>query len=102
MKFCIACSMPLDEVHGLGTATKDGQACGFCVGEDGNVKSCEEIFESGVQFFMTVDGVGDRGFAERLTRKNMNDLEYWGAHPHDCLKGEQASHKEFHEIIAKL
>ena len=102
MKNCISCGMPLDEAHGLGTETEDGRVCQYCLGEDGHPKTCEEVFESGVAFFLTVEGVTDRDFAERLTRKNMSMLEYWDKHGTECLKGEQASHKEFFEVIARL
>lgn len=101
MKSCIACGMPLDEKHGLGTETVDGTVCQYCMGEDGHPKGCEVIFEGGVQFFMTVDGV-DKSMAERLTRKNMNSLSYWKDKEAACLEGDQASDEEFHAVLAKL
>lgn len=101
MKTCISCGMPLDEQHGLGTETADGQVCQYCLGEDGHPKSCEVIFEGGMQFFMTVEGV-DKAMAEKITRKNMNSLPYWQMHGADCLKGEQASDEEFGAVLAKL
>ena len=94
--------MPLDEAHGLGTEIADGRVCAFCLGEEGRVKPCEEVFESGVQFFMTVDGVLDRAFAERLTRKNMNQLPYWKEHGTACLEGEEASEEEWGAVLAEL
>jgi len=94
--------MPLDEVHGLGTETADGSVCQNCLGEDGAVRPCEEVFESGVNFFESLECVNDRDFAERLTRKNMKSLDYWKAHPHDCLEGVEASQEEFMEVISSL
>lgn len=93
--------MPLDEKHGLGTETSDGFVCDYCLGEDGHPKSCEVIFEGGVQFFMTVPGV-DKSMAEKITRKNMNGLPYWQAHGGEVLRGEQATDEEFQAVLAQL
>lgn len=94
--------MPLDEVHGLGTETKDGSVCQHCLGEDGCVRPCEEIFEGGVQFFESLECVKDRELAERLTRKNMKSLSYWQNHPHNCLDGVESSQEEFMKVISSL
>lgn len=75
--------------------------CLYCVGEDGNVKPCAEIFEGGVQFFMGQIG-GDRTLAERITRKNMNMQPYWQGKSCDLLAGEAASDEEFAEAMKKL
>ncbi len=55
MKFCAACSMPLDSDSVIGLGTDKESFCIHCVNENKQVKSCEEIFEGGVQFFMSVD-----------------------------------------------
>ncbi len=102
MTSCISCDMPLNEAHGFGTETTDGPVCDGCMGEDGHPKACDLIFEGGVQFFATVEGVEDRAFAERLTRKNMNQLPYWKAHGTNCLKGDEATDAEFYEVLGKL
>ena len=65
------------------------------------VKTPEEIFEGGVQFFMHATGV-DRELGERLTRRNMNGLPYWQKHPFALLEGSKASDEEYEKMIAKL
>ena len=101
MKTCISCGMPLDAEHGLGTETAVGGVCDYCIGEDGLPKDCDTIFEGGVQFFMTVEGV-DKDMAERVTRKNMNGLPYWKEHRSACLDGAQATDEEFGAVLSKL
>ena len=101
-KFCITCGMPLTNNEDIGAEVDEGSVCKHCVNEEGNVKSCEEIFEGGVQFFInTVSGV-DRNFAESITRKNMNSLSFWKKNSGECLKGEEVSDEEFQEVLRKL
>lgn len=102
MKTCIACSMPLEDAKDVGGEIVDGQICIHCATADGKVKSCEEIFEGGVQFFMNVAHLADRNLAERVTRKNMNSLPYWQKNKGVCLDGEEASDEEFGEMMSKL
>ena len=75
--------------------------CMYCVHEDGSVKSCEEIFEGGVQFFMGAIG-GDRAMAEKVTRKNMKAQPYWQGKECDVLNGDTATDEEFAEAMKKL
>lgn len=101
-KYCISCGMPLENPEDIGTQTKDGFICHFCINEDGTVKSCEEVFDGGVQFFMqSVPGV-DQALAERVTRKNMNNQPLWKNAKNACLKGIEATDKEFNTVLAKL
>ncbi len=95
--------MPLEGAHAndIGLETAEGLVCKFDV-QDGVIKSGEDIFEGGVQFFLSSVADGDRALAERLTRKNMNALTYWQAHPFAVLEGEQASDQEFGEAMSKL
>ncbi len=103
MKTCITCGMPLEGSHADDVAfeTADGFVCKFDSVE-GNIKSGEEIFDGGVQFFLTEVTDGDRGLAERLTRKNMNALPYWQKHPLECLVGEQATEEEFQKALSQF
>jgi len=91
-KFCQACGMPL-------TDNKD--FCQYCTNADGSVKTCEEIFEGGVQFFMSQIG-GDRNMAEKVTRKNMNMQSYWQGKDCAILKGQIATDEEFAQVMKKL
>ncbi|MDD5102849.1 MAG: zinc ribbon domain-containing protein [Candidatus Peribacteraceae bacterium] len=102
MESCIACSMPLMQPAEKGCDTKDGPVCIHCAKPEGGMKSCEEVFEGGVAFFVSATGTEDRSLAERLVRKTMNGLPYWKNHPSSCLKGEQASDEEFAAAMAKL
>lgn len=94
--------MPLTKPEEKGCDTKDGPACIHCAQPGGGVKSCEEVFEGGVTFFVSATRTDDRSLAERLVRKTMNGLPYWKKHPCSCLEGEQASDQEFAEAMAKL
>ena len=75
--------------------------CHFCVNADGSVKSCEEIFEGGVQYFMSQIG-DDRKMAEKVTRKNMSGQPYWQGKGCEILQGEMATDEEFAEVLKKL
>jgi len=103
MKSCITCGMPLEGEHekDIGFQSPDGPVCVYD-SKDGKIKSGEEIFEGGVQFFLGEVADGDRALAERLTRKNMKALPYWQAHPFALLDGEEATDQEFGEAMAKL
>ena len=100
-QFCIACGMPLEkpEDHALGD--EKSPFCLYCVDEKGNVKTCEEIFEGGVEFFMGVFQ-GTRDQAEKLVRKNMQFLPYWQDKDEEILHGEIATDEEFAELMKRL
>lgn len=102
MKFCAACSMPLDSDTVIGLDKGNDLFCIHCVNEDKQVKSCEEIFEGGVQFLMSLDSSITRNFAEKNIRKNMRNLPYWQNKDYPCLVGEIATDEEFNQILAKL
>ena len=102
MKFCAACSMPLDTEDVIGVETDNESFCIHCVNADKEVKPCEEIFEGGVQFFMSLDSSVTRNFAEKLVRKNMRQLFYWQNRVDLCLSGETATDEEFQSILSKL
>lgn len=95
--------MPFENSHinDIGLETADGPVCVYDV-KDGAIKSAEEIFEGGVQFFMGEGTADDRALAESVTRKNMKSLPYWLAHPFDLLNGEEATDEEFGMVMAKL
>lgn len=98
---CRACGMPLNDEHASARSKINPDFCQFCTNQDGSVKSCEEIFEGGVAFFMTHLG-GDRAIAERVTRKNMKSLPYWHGNQSAVLNGPEATDEEFAAILAKL
>jgi hypothetical protein len=100
-KFCEACGMPLNKKEDFAGGDENAKFCLYCVKEDGTIKSCEEIFEGGVQFFLSKIG-DNRELAEKITRKNMNQLPYWKEKDCAVLKGEMASDEEFAEILKKL
>ncbi len=90
-----------DHANDIGLETADGPVCIHDV-QDGAMKTPEDIFEGGVQFFLSVDPSGDRALAERLVRKNMNGLAYWQSHPFAGLQGPVATDEEFGVVMAKL
>jgi hypothetical protein len=103
MKTCITCGMPLegDQAGEIGLELPEGSACIHCV-ENGTLKKPEDIFEGGVQFFLSLMGDDDRGLAERITRKNMSSLDYWKAHPFASLEGPMVTDEEFAVAMSRL
>lgn len=100
--YCISCGMPLSLKNDIAKEIDKGSLCQYCVQEDGTVKSCEEIFKGGVQFFMSsVPGV-DKELAERVTRKNMKNQPYWQDTENACLNGLEATDEEFEMVLTKL
>jgi hypothetical protein len=100
-KFCQACGMPLTKKEDFAGGDENSKFCLYCVNAEGNVKTCEEIFEGGVQYFMSNVG-NDRKIAERITRKNMSAQPYWKGKDCAILKGEMATNEEFAEVMKKL
>jgi len=100
-KHCEACGMPLTKKEDFTQGDENSKFCLYCVNADGSVKSCDEIFEGGVGYFMSQLG-GDRKMAEKVTRKNMNTQSYWQGKDCAILKGETATDEEFAEAMKKL
>jgi hypothetical protein len=101
MKQCLACGMPIEDRELCADGDPEAEFCVFCVDEEGKTKSCNEVFESGIEFFMEATNI-DRGFAEKIVRKNMNVLSYWDDKRTDILDGEEATDEEFEEILEAL
>jgi len=95
--------MPLVGNHAkdIGLETPEGTVCVYDV-VDGKIKSGEDIFKGGVEFFTAEATGGDRALAERLTRKNMKALSYWQKHPFAGLNGPEATDQEFGAAMSKL
>ncbi len=100
-KFCEACGMPLSKKEDFAGGDESSKFCLYCVNDDASVKSCEEIFEGGVQFFLSQIG-DDRQLAERITRKNMKAQPYWQDKNCAILDGEVATDEEFAEAMRKI
>lgn len=100
-KYCEACGMPMSKKEDFALENTDSLFCLYCADDKGEVKSCEEIFEGGVQFFMKSLG-SERELAEKATRRNMNMQSYWQGKDCAILKGEEASDEEFAEVLKKL
>lgn len=98
---CAACSMPMTSPEMFGNMDPSSKTCVYCTNPDGSVKACSEIFEGGVQFFLQHVG-NDRGLAERLTRKNMQNLPLWQDSQDPCLQGEVASETEFNAFLQAM
>jgi len=101
MKYCNTCGMPLIKKEDFAGGDENSNFCLYCTNADGSVKTCEEIFEGGVQFFLSQIG-GDRKMAEKITRKNMNGLPYWQDKDCSILKDEMATDEEFAEAMKKM
>lgn len=101
MKYCSACGMPLLKKEDFAGGNENSEFCLYCVDEKGNVKSCEEIFEGGVNFFLSQLG-DDRVLAEKVVRRNMNSLSYWQNKGCAILEGDMVTDEEFQAIMQKL
>lgn len=101
MKTCHACGMPLSKKDDFANGDETSNFCHYCVNPDGSVKSIEEIFESGVQYFLSQLN-GDRSMAEKIVRKNMLSLPYWNGNDAAVLKGEVATDDEFQTVLKNL
>ena len=94
--------MPLENESDIGAVTESGSVCIHCANADGTVKSCEEIFAGGIQFFLSAIPGADQSLAERIVRKNMSLLPYWNDKHSACLEGESASDEEFAAAMSAL
>ena len=102
MASCASCSMPLENIADIGGTVPQGQICIHCADQHGALRSAIEVFEGGVQFFMSIDPSSNRLLAERLTRRNMKLQPCWQDSDASCLLGEQASDAEFAAMFARL
>lgn len=93
--------MPLSSPADHAGGDESSPFCRFCANADGTVRTGDEIFEGGVNFFMRALG-GTREEAERITRKNMAQLPYWQGKDVASLKGEQATDEEFAAAMQRL
>lgn len=94
--------MPFCDASNFGLETEGETFCIHCVTEDKKVKSCKEIFEGGVAFFMSLDSNFSRSFIEKCVRRNMLNLPYWKNENDPCLSGDVATEEEFNQVLAKL
>ncbi|MBN1585205.1 hypothetical protein JW899_02440 [Candidatus Uhrbacteria bacterium] len=95
--------MPLFREDDIGAEFDFGPACVHCVGPDGKIRDCGDVFLGGVDFFVNnLEGVS-RELAERVTRRNMRSLPYWrGREGCGCLDGDEATEEEFDSVLSKL
>jgi hypothetical protein len=94
--------MPLANPKDIGATIGEQMFCVHCINEEGQVKSCEDIFNGGVDFFLNTFPDLDKNMAERVTRKNMKSISYWQNHDSVCLKGDVATDAEFQAILLRL
>lgn len=99
---CATCSMPLENPSDVGTTIGKDSFCIHCTDQNKNLKSCQEIFDGGVQFFLSVLPDMPKDFAEKIVRKNMNFLPYWKTNFDACLNGPEASEQEFKDVLKRL
>ena len=94
--------MPLEKESDVGNKIDQGLLCQYCINEDGSAKTCQEIFDGGVEFFCSSVPGTDKDLAERVVRKNMNQLPFWQGKDEVCLQGEEATDEEFKNVLEKL
>lgn len=101
MEQCESCGMPLANKDDFAGGDEQSKYCKYCVGADGKVKSCEEVFMGGVEFFVGATGV-NRELAQRIVRKNMRMQPHWKDSDCKMLAGEVATDDEFQSVIDSL
>lgn len=100
MKFCASCSMPLEKLEFIALHKGNDDFCIYCVDDNKEVKSCDVIFEGGVQYFISEENY-PREYAEKVVRKNMTMLPYWKNNPYPCLKGDMLTDEEFKKLFCE-
>ncbi|MFH0873530.1 MAG: zinc ribbon domain-containing protein [Candidatus Komeilibacteria bacterium] len=98
---CESCGMPLEKKEDFAGSDESAKFCLYCVNPDGSVKSCEEVFAGGVQYFLSQIG-NDQEMAEKITRKNMSQQPYWQGKDCPVLAGAMATDEEFAAAMQKL
>ena len=68
---------------------------------DGSIKSCEEVFDAGVGFFMAQTWANNI-LAEKIIRKNMRKLQHRQGEEHEILEGPIATDDEFSELLQRM
>ena len=101
MKICIACGMPMNKAEDFGNQDIKSEFCVHCMNSDGSIKSCEEIFEGGVYFFMTQTWANSI-LAEKIVRKNMRKLPHRQGGVYEILEGSVATDDEFAELLQRI
>ena len=99
MKTCIACSMPMEMPEDFGNGNTDSESCVHCTNIDGGLKSCDAIYNGGVEFFVT-HVTDDNDMTEKLTRYNMKKLPHWKENTCDCFKGETITDEEYQKCLS--
>lgn len=95
--------MPMSKPEDFAEKNVNNEICCFCSNEDGSIKTCEEIFNSGVNYFMGIQNKYDKTFVEKIVRYNMNNnCPYWKGKNESILVGDMASEEEFIEIMNSL
>ena len=100
MHVCIACSMPMNKVEDFGNHNINSESCIYCTNSDGSIKSCEEIFDEGVEFFVERTWANNI-LAEKIVRKNMRQLPHRQWEKHEILNGPIATDDEFAELLQR-
>ncbi len=101
MQICIACGMSMNKTEDFGNHDITSEFCIHCMNRDGSIKSCEEIFEWGVGFFMAQTWANNI-LAEKIVRKNMRKLQHRQGGGHEMLEGPVATDDEFSELLQRM
>lgn len=93
--------MPINKEEDFGKHEITSEFCIHCMNRDGSIKSCEEIFELGVGFFMAQTWANSV-LAEKIVRKNMRKLAYRQGERQEMLEGPVATDDEFAELLGRM
>lgn len=73
---CESCEMPMEKPEDHGGGQEDNKCCVNCCGEDGSLKSREEIREGWIGYIMKAEGKS-REEAEKTVDETMSKMPAW-------------------------
>ena len=100
--YCISCGMPLKKEDNIAKKIDLGSICEFCIDKNGEIKSCQEVFDAGVMFFTHALPDIEKDLAKSVTRKNMLNQPLWQNSTEECLKGDIATDEQFTKVLEEL
>jgi hypothetical protein len=76
VKACESCGMPMQDAKNRGGGDTNNPYCVYCTDETGKLKSCQEVREGMIRFYMSQMGK-PRDDAEKFVDEQMKKLPAW-------------------------
>ncbi len=95
--------MPMNKPEDFALKDETSEICCFCSNDDGSIKTCEDIFNGWVNYFMSVLQGYDKDFVEKIVRYNMNtNCPYRQGKNETILEWTMTTPEEFTEVMKHL